>query len=428
MGATVGRLWAAVSVTMAVLAPSPALSSAPESTVPYIVLLGAGTGDPGAVAAEQAQALGFTVGYVYRSALSGFAADLTPSALAALRADPRVVTVEADQPVAATTVMPAGIDRIEADQSVTAAIDDADRPRIDVDVAVLDTGIDRDHPDLNVAGGYKCAKDDDKSRSGWDDRLGHGTHIGGIIGGLDDGQGVVGVAPGVRLWGVRVLDDKGGGTTKELICGVDWVTATRLDGDPSNDIEVANLSVGGFNTLHGRRMPGDDGQCGQVDGDLLHRAICKSVAAGVTYVVAAGNDSANADGYTPAAYDEVITVSALADSDGKPGGLGGAPSCRDDADDTLANFSNYGPDIDLIAPGVCVYSTLPLEKGGYGTLTGTSFSAPHVAGAAALWLSRNPGASPAAVREALIAAGSGDWDASDDLDGIKEPLVDVAPF
>jgi subtilisin family serine protease len=231
-----------------------------------------------------------------------------------------------------------------------------------------------------------------------------------------------------------VLNDKGGGTTKELICGVDWVTATRLDKDPTNDIEVANLSLGGFNTVNGHRMPGDDGHCGQVDGDLLHRAICRSVAVGVTYVVAAGNDSANADYYTPAAYDEVITVSALADSDGRPGGLGGPTGCRDDADDTLANFSNYGPDIDLIAPGVCILSTVPPDgrvrntTRGYGVLTGTSFSTPHVAGAAALWLAGHPGGAPAQVRRALVAAGSADWDAGEDHDGIKEPLLDVEPF
>ena len=246
------------------------------------------------------------------------------------------------------------------------------------------------------------------------------------MGALDDGLGVVGVAPGVRLWAVRVLDDDGRGTTKELLCGVDWVTATRLDADPANDIDIANLSLGGEG--------GDDGQCGRSDGDLLHQAICRSVDAGVTYVVAAGNDSTDAAHYSPAAYDEVITVSAIADSDGRPGGLGGAPSCRDDVDDTLANFSNYGPDVDLIAPGVCILSTLPGDgrvpnsEPGYGMLTGTSFAAPHVAGAAALFLAGHPGAGPAQIRQALIAAGSSDWDAGEDLDGIKEPLLDVAPF
>ncbi len=427
-----GRLWAAVAVTLAVVAPAPALSSSPpEAASSYVVLLAAEAGDPAAVAAEQSEALGFSVDFVYHSALAGYAADLTAPMLAALRADPRVVGVEADRPVATTAAMPAGIDRVQADLSVAAAIDDADRPRIDADVAVLDTGIDKEHPDLNVAGGVNCAKEekDDHPRSGYDDFLGHGTHIAGIIGALDDGKGVVGVAPGTRLWAVRVLNDKGGGTTKELLCGVDWVTASRTDADPGNDIDVANLSLGGVNMVRGHRMPGDDGNCGQIDGDALHRAICRSVAAGVTYVVAAGNESANAADYTPAAYDEVITVSALADSDGRPGGLGGSPSCRDDGDDTLANFSNYGPDIDLIAPGVCILSTLPVRGGGgYGVLTGTSFAAPHVAGAAALWLARHPGADPASVRAALIAAGSSDWDAGEDLDGIKEPLVDVEAF
>jgi subtilisin len=408
-------------VTLAALVPAPALSTPPEGSSSYVVMLAADAGDPGAVAAEQAAALGSTVHFVYRSALTGYAADLTPTALAALRADPRVVAVEADRPVATTAVTPAGIDRIDADLSVTAGIDGADRPRIDSDVAVLDTGIDKDHPDLNVAGGFNCAKG-----RGHDDPLGHGTHIAGIVGAIDDGSGVVGVAPGVRLWAVRVLDDEGRGTTRELLCGVDWLTGTRLDADPANDIDVANLSLGGEG--------GDDGHCGRADGDLLHQAICRSVAAGVTYVVAAGNDGADAAHYTPAAYDEVITVSALADSDGRPGGLGGPLSCRDDADDTLANFSNHGSDIDLIAPGVCIMSTVPVHgrvpntTSGYGVLTGTSFAAPHVAGAAALWLAGHPGAGPAQVRQALVVAGSPDWDASEDLDGIKEPLLDVEPF
>ena len=413
-------LWGAVAGTLALLAPAPALSS-PEGNSAFVVVLAAAAGDPGAVAAEHGAALGFTVDYVYRSALTGYAADLTPTARAALAADPRVVAVEADRRLTRTAMMPPGIDRIDADLSGTAGIDDADRPRVDSDVAVLDTGIDKEHTDLNVAGGFNCAKD-----KGHDDHLGHGTHIAGIVGALDDGQGVVGVAPGVRLWAVRVLDNEGRGTTRELLCGVDWVTATRLDADPTNDIDVANLSLGG----EGR----DDGQCGQSDGDLLHQAICRSVAAGVTYVVAAGNDSADAAHYTPAAYDEVITVSALADSDGRPGGLGGSPACREDGDDTLANFSNYGTDIDLIAPGVCILSTVPVDgrvpnnPRGYGVLTGTSFAAPHVAGAAALWLAGHPGAGPAQVRQALVAAGTSDWDATEDLDGVKEPLLDVEPF
>jgi subtilisin family serine protease len=225
---------------------------------------------------------------------------------------------------------------------------------------------------------------------------------------------------------VRVLDDQGNGTTKELLCGVDWVTSTRTDADPSNDIDVANLSLGGAGT--------DDGQCGASNNDLLHQAICRSVAAGVTYVVAAGNDHQDASTYSPASYREVITVSALADSDGRPGGTGGSPKCRADQDDTLADFSNYGAAVDLIAPGVCILTTVPPQSkalgttNGYGQLSGTSFAAPHVAGAAALYIAKHPGVTPAQVRDALIRSASQDWNNVDDPDGVKEPLIDVEAF
>jgi subtilisin family serine protease len=153
----------------------------------------------------------------------------------------------------------------------------------------------------------------------------------------------------------------------------------------------------------------------------------------VTYVVAAGNDREDASRLVPAAYGEVITVSAVADADGRDGGEGGSPVCRNDEDDTFANFSNYGSSIDVAAPGVCIFSTMPKDAeigdgSGYGTLTGTSFAAPHVAGAAALWISRHPGASPAEVRSAIIAAGNYDWDNRDDPDNKQEPLVDVSSF
>ena len=392
---------------------------APAST--WIVALRPAAGDSDTFAALRARQLGFTVLNTYRNAVLGFAASMTPAARAALAADPLVASIEPDRRVRAKAQeIPMGIVRVRADVSPTASIDAVDPPRINVNVAVLDTGIDTRHPDLNVAGGHSCVK----GRS-YEDRYGHGTHAAGIIGALDDRTGVVGVAPGARMYGVKVLDDDANGTTRELLCGIEWVTSTRTDRDPRNDIHVANLSLGGVGT--------DDGNCGFSDGDILHQAVCKSVAEGVTYVVAAGNDHEDASKLIPAAYNEVITVSAMADSDGRPGGRGGSPECREDEDDTLANFSNYGSAVDLIAPGVCIFSTMPRnasigDGSGYGTLTGTSFAAPHVAGAAALWISKNRGASPAEVRKALVAAGNYDWDNRDDGDRRKEPAVDVSSF
>jgi subtilisin len=381
------------------------LAGAAAPTSGYIVVLKGSVGSPGAVAAEQAQARGLTVGHVYRHALKGYSATMTAADAQALRADPQVASVTQDRPVHLDQqVLPTGIDRVDGELSSTVSGDRAGS--VDVDVAVIDTGIDPTHPDLNVAGGVNCAPG-----LGFDDRNGHGSHVAGTIGARDNDLGVVGVAPGARLWAVRVLNPAGSGSFASVICGVDWVT------EHAATIEVANMSLGGTGTEPGGR--------GCATGDAFHDAVCRSVAAGVTYTVAAGNEADDAANHVPAAYDEVITVSALADFDGKPGGLG-SPTCRADEDDTLADFSNFGADVDLIAPGVCILSTY--KRGGYATFSGTSMASPHAGGAAALYKSTHPAARPDAVKRALQAAGNLGWNNADDPDAIKEPLVNVDAF
>ena len=392
----------------------PAQANGPVIPGKYIVVLDASL-DSSAAAAGLAQKYGLGVSHVYRHALNGFAATIPDQRLAQLRGEPGVISVKPDHLVSidakpcpnppcggggSQQTVPTGILRINGDLSSTVSGNGSGS--VNVDVAVIDTGIDLDHPDLNVVGGVNCS-----SGRSFDDGHGHGTHVAGTIAALDNSTGVVGVAPGARLYAVRVLNNAGSGSWASVICGVDWVTAN------ASTIEVANMSLGGGGSEEGCNDGG------------LQEAICNSVDAGVTYAVAAGNESDNAANHVPAAYDQVITVSALADFDGEPGGLAG-PTCRDDEDDTFANFSNFGADVDLIAPGVCILSTW--KGGGYNTISGTSMASPHVAGAAALYKSGNPGASPAQVKGALQNAGNTNWNNSDDGDGTKEKLLDVGGF
>lgn len=344
-----------------VVAVASAVTTVPVSAAPsdhgYIVIL-RDSADPSSTSSEHSRQHGASVRHVYEHALNGYAAHMSATAADRVASDSRVLSVQADRKVTTTAQStPTGINRSDAELSTTASIDSTD-DRVNVDVAVIDTGIDLDHPDLNVhtAGAKNCS-----TGSSANDGNGHGTHVAGTIGALDNSSGVVGMAPGARTWPVRVLNNAGSGSWSSVICGVDYVTAN------ADQIEVANMSLGGSGT---------DSTCG-TNADALHEAICNSVSAGVTYVVAAGNDSDDAANHVPAAYDEVITVSALADFNGLAGGAA-APTCRTDIDDTIADFSNYGADIDLMAPGVCIESTW--MNGGYNTISGTSMASPHVAG------------------------------------------------
>jgi hypothetical protein len=394
----------------------------------WIVLLKDGTST--SAEAGRARARGITVDRTFRS-VHGYAARLTAAQVAALRADPSVADIVPDEVISiAGQSIPRGVKRVGGRESVVARIDFSDE-RVDADIAIVDTGIGDSalappaHEDLNIAGGYNCYDSTPNdpappNRAKWGDPNGHGTHVAGTVGALDNGLGVVGVAPGVRLWAVRILNSAGDGLLSWYVCGLDWIAAQRDPADASRPLfEAVNMSVA--------KSGKDDGNCGLTNKDVMHQAVCRVVAAGIPVVAAAGNNSFNALNLRPASYNEVITVSALADSDGRPGGMGG-DLCYSwnsyDKDDTFADFSNYGRDVDLIAPGKCTYSTLPGNR--YGWNSGTSMAAPHVTGAIALFRASRPTATVAQVKAALLAAGTQDWATGTDPDSYHEPLLDVS--
>jgi subtilisin family serine protease len=389
-------------------------SDAADPTGRWIVVYRSGT-DVAVTSARQARRVGFKTDRTFSHAVRGFSARLSAQQLRALRDDPAVQMVVPDEKIElAAQQVPNGVNRVDGKLSTVAKIDGIDE-RVDADIAIIDTGIAK-VSDLNVAGGYNCSTSD---RSLWRDVYGHGTHVAGIAGAIDNGIGVAGVAPGVRLWAVKILDDSGSGLLSWYVCGLDWIAAQRDPADSTKPLfESVNMSVAKW----GR----DDRNCGASNADILHAAICRLVASGVTVVAAAANDGGSASLRVPAAYNEVITVSALADTDGKPGALGGH-LCYSwgsyDDDDTFANFSNYGSDIDLMAPGKCIWSTVP---GGYQYMSGTSMAAPHVAGAAALLKASRPGLTPGEVQEALQYLGTLNWKVTTDPDPTHEKLLNVS--
>ena len=394
--------------------PAPGGATSADPTGRWIVVLKNGTNTAVAVK-DRGRSLGFKADRTFSHALRGFSAKLDRGQVAALRRDPAVALVVPDEKIQAEAqLIPTGISRMGARTSSIARIDGVDQ-RVNADVAIVDTGIAM-VPDLNVVGGYDCST---TNRAAWRDVYGHGTHVAGTVGAIDNGDGVVGVAPGVRLWAVKILNDNGEGLLSWYVCGLDWIAAQKDPNDPSRPlIEAVNMSV--------TKWGSDDRNCGNTNNDILHKAICRLVGTGVTVVAAAANDSGSAAKRVPAAYNEVITVSALADTDGKPGGLGGH-RCFSwgtyDYDDTFADFSNYGSDVDLIAPGKCIWSTIP---GGFQYMSGTSMATPHVTGAVALLKESRPYLTPAEVREALQYLGNLNWKTFTDPDPYHEKLLDVS--
>ena len=371
-----------------------------DAVVPdqYIVTYNRSAESPSEETAARERRQGFEAEFVYRRAIEGFSAKLSRAQVDRLEADPEVAEVTPDRRVKATAALapgeptpPPGVRRIGA--ATTSSV----RERSGANVAVIDSGIDLGHPDLDAQSGKNCVTPGSPA----DDDNGHGTHVAGTIGAQNDGRGVAGVAPGTKLYAAKVLAANGLGDWSQVICGIDWVTGTRTDGDPANDIAVVNMSLAGAGP--------PVGTCATTT-DPLHKAICASTGAGVSYVVAAGNgDPETKLGWdfdyarlpdVPAAYPEVLTVSAMADTDGRAGGSG--PVCdAKEADDRYASFSNYaataaGSAHTIAAPGVCIRSTWP--DGTYPTISGTSMASPHIAGAVALCLDEGGRAGPCAGR------------------------------
>ncbi|MFE6614727.1 S8 family peptidase [Amycolatopsis sp. NPDC057786] len=322
---------------------------------------------------------GTTLSRTFGSALNGFSIKADEAAAKRLAADPQVAYVVQNKTfkISETQDNPPswGLDRV----------DQADLPLDDkytyptkadnVTAYVIDTGVRGSHKDFGdrATGGKDFVDNDDTPN----DEHGHGTHVAGTIGGTDHG-----LAKGVKIVGVRVLDANGSGTTEGVVAGVDWVAANAKG--PS----VANMSLGG----------GAD--------DALDAAVKGAIDKGVTFALAAGNESSDAGTTSPARVKEAITVAAS------------------DKTDKQASFSNYGSVVDLYAPGVDITSSWATGDDATNTISGTSMAAPHVAGAAALYLSANPEATPAQVAEGLVGAAA-DGKISNPTGGTANKLLQV---
>ncbi|QGY42635.1 S8 family serine peptidase [Maribellus comscasis] len=299
---------------------------------------------------KRAGVLDAEIEHVYGTAVKGFSVKIPPGQLKKLQGDPSVSYVEEDKVISLVLPKakpdkpgkpgggndgggstpqetPWGITRVNGGISVTGKT-----------AWIIDSGIDQDHPDLNVDTGRSASFLTGKESNNPDDQNGHGTHVAGTVAAIDNDFGVVGVAAGAKVVSVRVLDRRGSGTTSGVVDGVDYVAANASSGD------VANMSLGG-------------GISSTLDAAVL------AASSSCSFVLAAGNESEDADNHSPARVNgpNIYTVSAMWEGDR-----------------FATEFSNFGPAVDYAAPGVYILSTY--KNGGYDELHGTSMASPHVAG------------------------------------------------
>ncbi|MFF3287877.1 S8 family peptidase [Streptomyces sp. NPDC003023] len=373
------RLAAASAISVAALAlgtvyalPATAVEPAPAGVIEnagapgaikgsYIVTLEDSAADAGSSAGKRLAAkYGATVKKTYSAALNGYAVELSESQAKKFAADPAVESVVQNRVFTISGTQPSppswGLDRVDQralplNQSYTYP----DTAGEGVTAYIIDTGVRITHSDFGgrASYGYDAIDNDNTAQDG----NGHGTHVAGTVAGSAHG-----VAKKAKIVGVRVLNNQGSGTTAQVVAGIDWVTQNAVK--PA----VANMSLGG----------GID--------SALDTAVRNSIASGVTYAVAAGNDGSNASNYSPARVAEAITVGSTTSSDAR------------------SSFSNYGSALDIFAPGSSITSTWNTSDSATNTISGTSMATPHVAGAAALYLAGNKTATPAQVSTALTTA------------------------
>ncbi|MFD4031675.1 S8 family serine peptidase [Streptomyces sp. NPDC058637] len=363
---------AALALSTAAAFPALASESAPEGVIEnagapgtisgsYIVTLDesaaeAGSAEGKALAAEY----GAKIKRTYRAAVNGYAVELSAAQAKKFAADPAVESVVQNRTFTISATQPSppswGLDRI--DQSALPLNNSytyPDKAGEGVTTYIIDTGVRISHSDFGgrASNGYDAVDNDNVAQDG----NGHGTHVAGTVAGTAHG-----VAKKAKIVGVRVLDNNGSGTTAGVVAGIDWVTANAVK--PA----VANMSLGG----------GAD--------SVLDAAVQKAINSGITFAVAAGNESTNASTKSPARVADAITVGSTTSTDAR------------------SSFSNYGSIVDIFAPGSSITSTWNTGDSATNTISGTSMASPHVAGAAALYLADNPGRTPAQVSAGLVAA------------------------